>query len=220
MRLKIGILTLLSGFLMIVSCHHDPPVGPKDDGIIHGRVTVVVLDPEYNAVSNAEVRFGDPGSFGGAYEYTNPGGSTRELYYDLDSTKYIYVEVKKPGYVIVIDSFTLTRQQPQFHITILPHDSGFIQGSVIFNVQDTAGNPLKDASIDLIWFPSRSWSEPFYGLAFTQANGKTPIQDILIDSLRNQLIFMISESYFKEVTDTISIIADSTQEVIYKLQSS
>ena len=217
MKDKITLFTLLI-VILAVSCHRDPVKPPGDDGLIDAKVTIVVADPDDHAISKANVWWGSAKANGWAVDYTSFAGTTYPLYFaDVDTTYRLKAHVKKPGYVPVYDTFNIMVAQPQYHQVILPWDTRCIQGGLIFIIQDTAGSPIQDASASLYWYPGAGWDSLTSELLITAPTGRTPEYLVIIDSTRNSIEATVGAVGFREIVDTIAIIADSTQEVLYKL---
>jgi len=207
------VVSLLFPALIIMDCHDKPTVpGGGGDDTLQVEVWLLVVDPNDYAVSGAQVYAGEAGTSMKLFGYTSPPGYFDLGNHDYDSSTIMEAEIKKPGFVPIVDSFHLTPQKFQIHEIILPFDSCFVTVYVGFRIQDSVGNPLNGAELSVWRYPGCAWTKPFHELEgnYNWTPDSIPILSYLVDSTRLYLEIFTSINGFVDRSDTVSLVAEDT----------
>ena len=200
------------GMLIFAGCNHKPP-GPDDDHEIEGNITIWVTDTSNHAIVGAEVRIRELGHLIYFGDSTNPFGLTREHSFSGDTTSGIEVDARRPGYVPMVDTFYLSRSQPQLMHIVLPNDPGCLSGRFTFIIRDTTGRPIPNSELYATWYPGLSWNSTWSIITESDSLGQIPNRTFIVDSSRNFISAGFSKIGYQTFVDTLLIKEDTLQEI-------
>jgi hypothetical protein len=219
--MKLTSVTFLALIIIAIIGCNDDTVGPGTSDNWHrdGDFIVYVVDDKGIPVDEALVNICCVAPYPMcSWESTNAVGATPSHFFTIDEAFPMMAIIKKQGYVPTVDTFTVEPIPLNNIVIIMPRDSGYIEGWIIVEVQDTGGHPLVSASILWKWYPGVAWKEPLTDFNDTEADGRTTQRLFLIDSTRNYIIVNAELSGYESACDTLAIISDSTQEILFKLE--
>lgn len=204
----------LAMMAMITPGCHDKAIVPGGDGddTLQVEVWLLVVDPNGYPVSGAWVYAGEAGTSMKLMGNTSPPGYFKLGSHDYDSNTIMEAEIKKPGFVPIVDSFHLMPVEFQIQEIILPFDSCFVTASVGFRIQDTAGNPVYGAGMYMEYYPGCSWAKPYYDIEddYFWAPDSIAILTYVVDSTRLYLEVLTSLYGYADRMDTVDLVARDT----------
>ena len=194
---------------------------PRTDRKPANHLVIYVTGSHYHSSDSAQVMIWglDPISFGSIIDPIDFGDSisrpirTYRSWCTGDTTDRILVEVRSPSSVPSIDTFFISSTQPQFIHIRLEDDTGFINGSLSFMVNDTSGNPIPEVELEATWYPGPSWNSMWHITAHSDDSGHIMPRTFIVDSLRNAIIANFSKYGYKTFVDTLVIMNDTLRNI-------